>query len=111
MMMIHVSLTSSGSVTIFPALSITPTFLLIIFFFHVSFATLAYTKSDLPLESSSSSSAHSLLHHSSFALAASLRNSLFSCLYLCLPYSSFLLFQLLLSSILFAIERDVFSFV
>src|SRR5437899_11954095 len=110
MMMIHVSLTSSGSVTIFPALSITPTFLLIIFFFHVSFATLAYTKSDLPLESSSSSSAHSLLHHSSFALAASLRSSLFSCLYLCLPCSSFLLFHFLLSSILLVISSVIQDF-
>src|SRR3989441_7921247 len=106
---LHVSLTSSGSVTIFPALSITPTFLLIIFI-HVNFETLAYTKSDLPLESSSSSSAHSLLHHSSFALAASLRNSLFSCLYLCLPYSSFLFFQLLLSSILFIISFAIQDF-
>src|SRR2546425_8693936 len=66
---IHVSLTSSGSVSVFPALSFTPKFFLVIFFFHVSLATLAYTKSDLPLESSSSSSAHSLLHHSSFDLA------------------------------------------
>src|SRR5437867_7792626 len=96
---LHVSFTSSYSLTIFPALSTTLTFLLVIFFFHVSFATLAYTKSDIPLESSSSSSAHSLLHHSSFTIAASLRNSLFSCLYLCLPYSSFLLFHFLLSSI------------
>src|SRR3989442_11377496 len=73
-------------------------------------ATLAYTKSDLPLESSSSSSAHSLLHHSSFALAASLRNSLFSCLYLCLPYSSFLFFHFLLSSILFVISSVIQDF-
>src|SRR5437867_5136322 len=87
-------------------MSLTLTFLFVIFFFHVSFATLAYTKSDLPLslESSSSSSAHSLLHLSSFALAASLRRSLFSCLYLCLPCSSFLFFQFLLSSILFVIS-------
>src|SRR2546425_7371117 len=104
---LHVSLTSSGSFTIFPALSLTLTFLFVIFFFHVSFATLAYTKSDLPLESSSSSSAHSLLHHSSFALAASLRSSLFSCLYICLLYSSFLFFQFLLSSILFVIIYSV----
>src|SRR6267154_2241638 len=101
---LHLSLTSSGSVTIFPLESFTHAFLLTTFFFHVRFAILAYTKSDLPLESSSSNSSHSLLHHFSFALATSLRNSLFNSLYFCLPCSSFLLFQFLLSSILLIIS-------
>src|SRR5437867_3097117 len=45
---LHVSLTSSGSVTVFPALSVTLTFLLVIPLLQVIFRTLAYcTKSDL----------------------------------------------------------------
>src|SRR6266516_2949808 len=100
----HLSLTSSDSFIVFPALSSILTFLLVTFLFHVNFATFAYTKSDLPFESSSSNSSHALLHHFSFALSTSLRNSLFSCLYLCLPFSSFRFIQSLRSSILFTIS-------
>src|SRR3989441_8422433 len=74
---LHVSLTSSGSLT---ALSTTLTFLLVIFFFHVSIATLAYTKSDLSLQSSSSSSEQPLGAYSTILLRPSLLLSVIRCL-------------------------------
>src|SRR4029077_20870831 len=100
----------SGSVIIFSSLSSTLTLLLPTSFFHVSFATLAYTKSDLPLALSSSNLSHSSLHHVSLALAASLRISLLSCLYLFFPSSSLLFFHFLLSSILFIISLVIHGF-
>ena len=80
------------SVATYPAMSIITTFLLFIFYFHVSFASLRYIKSDLALESSCPSSGHSLLHHFSFAVAASLSSSLSSCLYICRTHASFIFF-------------------
>src|SRR6266516_4611100 len=90
---LHLSFTASDSVIVFHAPSSILTFLLVTFLFHANFATFAYTKSDLPFESSSSNSSHALLHHFAFALSTSLRNSLFSSLYLCLPFSSFRFIQ------------------
>src|SRR5688572_7677951 len=107
---LHVSLTASASVIVFPALSVTPTFLHVPLFFHVNSATLAHPKSDLSFELSSSNSSHSLLHHASFAFLASLRSSLLSCLYLFFSSSLFMLFHLLLSSILLIIPCVIHDF-
>ena len=65
---IFLSLLRVQFLSVFPAPSITLIFLLVIFFIQISFATLAFTKSDISLELKSSSSSRSLLQH----LAASL---------------------------------------
>src|SRR5207245_8695597 len=95
----HLFRTSLGSVSNLPVSSLIVVLLLVTFFLAESFLTFAYTKSDLPLASSSSSSLHSLSHHSSLAFWVSLLSSLFSCLYFFFPYTVFLLFHFLLSSI------------
>src|SRR5207245_5934482 len=81
------------------------------FFLAESFLTkIAYTKSDLPLASSSSSSLHSLSHHFSLAFWVSLLSSLFSCLYFFFPYTVFLLFHFLLYSIFSSIFCVIHGF-
>src|SRR5580692_4321295 len=95
----HLSLTLSGSVMSFPS----PAFIVRLLptepLFLVNSLTFAYTKSDLPLLSSSSISSHSLSHYSDLALSVSLLSSLFSCLYLACPSAICLLFSFLLSLI------------
>src|SRR5580692_7355319 len=95
----HLSLTLFGSVMSFPS----PAFIVKLLPteppFLVNCLTFAYTKSDLPLLSSSSISSHSLSHHSDLALSVSLLSSLFSCLYLACPSAVCLLFSFLLSLI------------
>src|SRR6188508_2607396 len=106
----HCSLISSDSFTIAPALTFISIFVFIHFFFQVNFATLSYTKSDLPFLSSSSNSLHSLLHHVSFALAASLLSSLFSSLYRFFPSSLLSFFHFRLSSILLIVSSVIQGF-
>ena len=56
----QVSLTSSESVTMFPELSVIPVFTLPTLSFYVNLATLAYTKSVLPLAFQFSNSSQTL---------------------------------------------------
>ncbi len=73
-------------------------------FVHVNFAALEYTGSVLPFASSYSNSSHFPLQHSFLALVASLCSLLFNCGYLFFPSSLFLLFHVLLLSILLIIS-------
>src|SRR5207245_10851168 len=100
----HLFRTSSRSVSNLPVSSLIVMLLLLTCFLAESFLTFEYTKSDLPLASSSSSSLHSLSHHFSLAFWVSLLSSLFSCLYFFFPCTVFLLFHFLLSSIFSSIS-------
>src|SRR6266446_7650795 len=106
----HLFLTSSGSVSNLPLSSVMTIFPFLALLFPVNFLTLAYTRSVLPLLSSSSSSLHCSSHHIALALSFSLRSSLFSCLYFLFPYSVFLLFHFLLSFIFSNIPLVIHGF-
>src|SRR5207244_3505729 len=97
----HLFCTSSGSVSNLPVSSLIVLLLLLTFFLAESFLTFAYTKSDRPLASSSSSSLHSLSHHFSLAFWVSLLSSLFYCLYFFFLCTVFLLFLFFISCILY----------
>src|SRR3989454_8912025 len=100
----HLFRTSLVSVSNLPVSSLIVVLLLLTFFLAERFLTFAYTKSDRPLASSSSSSLHSLSHHFSLGFWVSLLSSLFSCLYFFFSCNVFLLFHFLLSSIFSSIS-------
>ena len=97
---LHLSLISSGSVNRFLSLLYKLSCFLPPRFPWQSSLTFAYSRSDLPFLSSSSSSQHCLSHHSAHALSVSLHSSLFTFPYTALPSSVFMFFHFHLSSIL-----------